>query len=175
MSLDLTKIEGIAKTYTVQELFAALVWSRRFNDFDGQEVITDLAAHPELWRSFLFTKPLFAPDKNGLGFSGFVEALIDLANSRNVVPPPGCRYIPYTADTLFVLTLNQVELVTQLVDFGKKWQADVVNVLTAPAQVPEDQETEDYWFQRFLLTRLNYYSDRYDDEKPTGAAIVSYW
>lgn len=78
-------------------------------------------------------------------------------------------------DTLFVLTLNQVERVTQLVDLGKKWQADVVNVFTAPAQVPEDQETEDYWFQRFFLSRLNYYSDRCDDEKPTGAVIVSYW
>jgi hypothetical protein len=39
---------------------------RRFNEFDGEEVITDLSNHPSLWASFLFSKPIFAPDENGL-------------------------------------------------------------------------------------------------------------
>ncbi len=37
--LDLGKIQSIAKSYSPQELFAALVWQRRFNEFDGEEVI----------------------------------------------------------------------------------------------------------------------------------------
>ncbi len=33
--LDLKKIQHIAKSYSPQELFAALVWQRQFNNFDG--------------------------------------------------------------------------------------------------------------------------------------------
>jgi hypothetical protein len=31
--LDLTKIQEIAQSYSPQELFAALVWQRQFNNF----------------------------------------------------------------------------------------------------------------------------------------------
>lgn len=68
--LDLAKIEQIAQSYVPQELLAALVWQRRFNEFDGQEVMTDLAHHPDLWKSFLFSKPIYAPDQHGLSFNG---------------------------------------------------------------------------------------------------------
>ncbi|MEH2319458.1 hypothetical protein [Nostoc sp.] len=56
--LDLAKIQSIAQSYSPQELFAALVWQRRcrFNEFDGEQVITDLSNHRNLWASFLFTK-----------------------------------------------------------------------------------------------------------------------
>ena len=57
--LDLAKIQLITQSYSPQELFAALVWQRQFNQFDGEEVITDLSQHPSLWASFLFTKPIF--------------------------------------------------------------------------------------------------------------------
>ncbi|HEY9801714.1 MAG TPA: hypothetical protein V6D25_15260 [Leptolyngbyaceae cyanobacterium] len=56
--LDLAKIQSIAQFYSPQELFAALVWQRRFNQFNGEEVITDLCAHTDLWTSFLFTEKL---------------------------------------------------------------------------------------------------------------------
>jgi hypothetical protein len=71
--LDLAKIQLIAQSYSPQELFAALVWQRRFNEFDGEEVITDLSNHPSLWASFLFTKPIFAPYENGLSFGGVID------------------------------------------------------------------------------------------------------
>jgi hypothetical protein len=48
---DLDKIQHLAETYAPQELFAALVWQRRFNLFDGPQVIADLANHPDLWES----------------------------------------------------------------------------------------------------------------------------
>lgn len=40
--LDLAKIQSISQDYSPQELFAAPVWQRR-KEFDGEEVITDLA------------------------------------------------------------------------------------------------------------------------------------
>jgi hypothetical protein len=54
MMLNLDKIKTIAQTYSPQELFATLVYQRRFNEFNGEEVITDLAANPHLWQSFVF-------------------------------------------------------------------------------------------------------------------------
>ena len=174
MKLDLEKVKRISENYTVQELFAALVWSRRFNDFDGQQIMTDLVAHPELWRSFLFSKPIFAPDEHGLSFSGLVEALIALAEANVVTPAPGWRYVPYPADTLFVLTVNQEVTVSQLVDFGRKWQADEVNVLTAPSQALVEG-SESSWYERIVLSKLKYYDDDYGAKQPTGAAIVQYW
>ncbi|MFB2920845.1 MULTISPECIES: hypothetical protein [Aerosakkonema] len=76
---DLAKIESIAQSYSPQELFAALVWQRRFNQFDGREVITDLSNHPSLWASFLFAKPIFPADSDGLSFGGTIDTLIAMA------------------------------------------------------------------------------------------------
>jgi hypothetical protein len=55
---------------------------RQFNQFDGEEVITDLSVHPSLWASFLFTKPIFAPDEDGLSFGGVIDTLLAMANYR---------------------------------------------------------------------------------------------
>ncbi|WP_251956980.1 hypothetical protein [Nostoc commune] len=52
MMLDLAKIQSIAKSYSPQELFAALVWQHRFNEFDGEEVITDLSSHRNYGQAF---------------------------------------------------------------------------------------------------------------------------
>ncbi|MCF3647634.1 hypothetical protein [Planktothrix agardhii] len=46
--LDVNQIQSIAQSYSPQELFAALVWQRRFNQFDGQQVIHDLCVHQGL-------------------------------------------------------------------------------------------------------------------------------
>jgi hypothetical protein len=45
-------------------------------------VITDLSQHPSLWASFLFTKPIFAPDEDGLSFGGVIDTLLAMANYR---------------------------------------------------------------------------------------------
>ncbi len=86
------KIQLIAQSYSPQELFAALVWQRRFNEFDGKEVITDLSNHPSLWASFLFTKPIFAPDENGLSFGGVIDTLLAMANYR---PIKGLAFVQF--------------------------------------------------------------------------------
>lgn len=118
--LDLTKIAAIAQSYSPQELCAALVWQRQFNQFDGAEVITDLANHPDLWKSFLFTKPIYAPDQDGLSFNGVVDTLLAMANYRPMPEASIIHFIPYPADTLYVLSENQDVIVAQLMDLGKK-------------------------------------------------------
>ncbi|HEY9666981.1 MAG TPA: hypothetical protein V6C91_09260 [Coleofasciculaceae cyanobacterium] len=64
---------------------------RQFNEFDGEEVITDLSQHPSLWASFLFTKPIFAPDENGLSFGGVIDTLVAMANYLCLQPASSLR------------------------------------------------------------------------------------
>ena len=85
----------IAQDNTPQELMAALVWQRRFNEFDGPEVITDLAQQPHLWKSFLFTKPIYAPDRDGLSLNGVLETLLAMANYRPMPETSLMHFVPY--------------------------------------------------------------------------------
>jgi hypothetical protein len=167
--LDLAKIEQIAQSYSPQELFAALVWRRRFNEFNGQEVITDLANHPELWASFLFSKPIFAPDENGLSFSGVIDTLLAMANYRPMPETSIMHFIPYPADTLYILTVNRDTTVAQLVDWGKKWRADSVDVC--------DGTSEEFgWrLKRRLFARLEEGLQGEDVENDRDAVVISYW
>lgn len=168
--LDLAKIQLIAQSYSPQELFAALVWQRRFNEFDGEEVITDLANHPDLWASFLFTKPIFAPDENGLSFGGVIDTLLAMANYRPMPETSMIHFIPYPADTLYILTENKDTTVSQLMDLGKKWRADSVDV--------SNSTEEDYgytWRLKRGLTRLAGGLSGEDVKRGCDAVVISYW
>ena len=167
--LDLAKIQSIAQSYSPQELFAALVWQRRFNQFSGEEVITDLSKHPDLWASFLFTKPIFAPDEDGLSFGGVLDTLLAMANYRQLPETSIIHFVAYPADTLYILTENQDTTVSQLMDLGKKWQADSVNVT--------DGTNEDYgWrLQRRLRTRLEGALSGEQIQQARDAVVISYW
>lgn len=167
--LDLAKIQSIAQSYSPQELFAALVWQRRFNQFNGEEVIADLSNHPELWASFLFTKPIFAPDEEGLSFGGVIDTLLAMANYRPMPETSIIHFVAYPADTLYILTQNQDTTVSQLLDLGKKWQADSVDVC--------DGTNEDYGWQlkRRLLTRLTEALDGEPGKQARDAVVISYW
>lgn len=167
--LDLAKIQSIAQSYSPQELFAALVWQRRFNEFDGEEVITDLSNHPSLWASFLFAKPIFAPDEGGLSFGGLLDTLIAMANYRPMPETSIIHFIAYPADTLYILAENQDTTVSQLLDLGKKWRADSVEV--------SDGTNEDYgWrLKRRLRTRLEGALWGEDVRQDRDAVVISYW
>jgi hypothetical protein len=167
--LDLTKIQSIAQTYSPQELFAALIWQRQFNEFDGSQVITDLSNHPDLWESFLFSKPIYASDPDGLSFSGVIDTLLAMANYRPVPSGSIIHFIAYPADTLYILSENQDTKVSQLLDLGKKWQADSVEIT--------DGTNSDYSsrLQRRLRMRLLEGLDL-DATRPfRDAVVVSYW
>ncbi|WP_414756522.1 hypothetical protein [Anabaena sp. CCY 9910] len=167
--LDLTKIQLIAQSYSPQELFAALVWQRQFNRFNGEQVITDLASRTDLWASFLFTKPIFAPDENGLSFSGVIDTLLAMANYRPMSEASIIYFVAYPADTLYILTQNEDTKVSQLLDLGKKWQADSVEVT--------DGTNEEYAFglQRRLKTRLEGGLLGENVQQDSDAVIITYW
>ena len=169
--LDLAKIQSIAQSYSPQELFAALVWQRQFNEFDGEEVITDLVNQPTLWASFLFTKPIFAPDENGLSFSGVIDTLLAMANYRPMPETSIIHFIPYPADTLYILTENKDTTVSQLMDLGKKWRADSVDV--------SDSTNEDYSYtwrlKRGLRARLEDGLSGEKVQRDSDAVVISYW
>jgi hypothetical protein len=167
--LDIDNIQGIAQSYSPQELIAALVWQRRFNEFDGQEVITDLAQHPELWRSFLFSKPIYAPDRNGLSFNGVVETLLAMANYRPMPDSSILHFIPYPADALYVLAENQDVTVSRLLDFGKKWRADSVDICDGS---PEEEEWE---FRDYVALRLRGGLWGEDFKRDRDAIVICYW
>ena len=166
--LNLAKIEQIAQSYSPQELFAAMVWQRRFNEFDGQEVITDLASHPNLWESFVFTKPIYAPDKNGLSFNGVVETLLAMANYRPMPETSMIHFIPYPADTLYVLAENQDAIVAQLIDLGKKWRADSVDVCDG---INNDEDSD----RDYVSIRLQKALWGEDFKRDRDAVVISYW
>lgn len=167
MMLDLAKIQFIAQSYSPQEIIAALVWQRQFNEFDGEEVITDLANHPNLWKSFLFTKPIYAPDKNGLSFNGVLDTLLAMANYRPMPETSTIHFIPYPADTLYVLAENQDLIVAQLIDLGKKWRADSVDVCDGSS------EDEDWKFRDYVSIRLR--GALWGEDFRRDAVIISYW
>ncbi len=167
--LDLAKIQSIAQSYSPQEIFAALVWQRRFNQFDGEEVITDMSKHRDLWASFLFTKPIFAPDENGLSFGGVVDTLLAMANYRPMLDSSIIHFVAYPADTLYILAENQDVKVSRLLDLGKKWRADSVDV--------SDGTNEEYSFKlkRRLRTRYEGALWGQDTSQVSDAVVVSYW
>jgi hypothetical protein len=167
--LDLTRIQEIAQSYSPQELFAALVWQRQFNNFYGERVITDLSQHPELWVSFLFTKPIFAPDENGLSFGGVIDTLTAMANYRPMPEDSIIHFVNYPADTLYILAENQDTKVSQLVDFGKKWQADSVDVT--------DGMDENYSFRLKRQLRYRFEGALWgeDKQRDRDAVVISYW
>ncbi|PZV15789.1 MAG: hypothetical protein DCF21_11325 [Leptolyngbya sp.] len=169
--LDVSKIEALAQANTPQELMAALVWQRRFNEFDGPEVMTDLAQQPHLWKSFLFTKPVYAPDRDGLSLNGVLETLLAMANYRPMPETSMIHFVPYPADTLYLLAENQDVTVAQLMDLGKKWRADVVDIYGG--NVPEGED--DWEFREYFAMRLKSglrgktFGDKFD------AVLICYW
>jgi hypothetical protein len=168
--LDIAKIQHLAESYAPQEFFAALVWQRRFNEFDGPEVITDLAKHSDLWESFLFTKPIYAPDKHGLSFNGVVDMLLAMANYRPMPETSIIHFVQYPADTLYILTENRDTVVAQLMDLGKKWRADEVSAFDGSLE-----EEADWKFRNYVHLRLQEGLWGKTSDRDRDAMIVSYW
>ncbi len=108
--LDLTKPIGEC---TPQELVAALMLKAAFNQFDPQQVLSDLYAHQEWWKSFLMGAPL--PEATEYPLDRALIALRDL----------GYRW---KADTLYVLTRDD-EYVFPLLDLSKEWQCSSTEVI----------------------------------------------
>lgn len=162
--LNLSKVQKIAESYFSQELFAALVWQRKFNDFDGEKVVTDLSKNPNLWKSFLFTRPIFPLDKDGINFIGMVDILVSMASCHSVSIENIRSFAAYPADTILVLAENKDTIVTQLMDFGKTWKADSVEII--------DSNNKECFMLEYRLKRALL---SYEKNSRRDAVIVSYW
>ncbi|BAY86916.1 hypothetical protein NIES267_64270 [Calothrix parasitica NIES-267] len=166
---SLDRVKTLAQSYSPQEMFAALLWQRRFNLFNGEEVIADLYNNQELWESFVFCKPVYAPDEDGLSFNGLIDILLALANSRPVAETNIIKFIAYPADTLYVLAENQDTTVSQLVELGKKWRADDVYI--------DDKNNEEYDWKLKSLLRLKLEGGIHDKKvkQRKDAVVICYW
>jgi hypothetical protein len=72
-----------------------------------------------------------------------LETLLAMVNYRPMPETSMIHFIPYPADTLYVLAENQDLIVAQLIDLGKKWRADSVDVCDGSNE-DEDWEFRDY-------------------------------
>ena len=117
----------------------------------------------------MFTKPIYAPDKDGLSFSGLLDTLLAMANYRPMPETSTIHFIPYPADTLYILTENQDLTVAQLMDLGKKWRADSVDVCDG------SDENGSWEFRDYVSIRLRKSLWSEDFRRDRDAVIISYW
>jgi hypothetical protein len=54
----------------------------------------------------LFTKPIFASDRDGLSLNGVLEILWAMANYRPMPEPSLMHFVPYPAGRLYLLAEN---------------------------------------------------------------------
>lgn len=170
--IKLARIKSIADSYTPQEMFAALVWQRRFNDFDGEQIITDLYNNSDLWRSFLFAQGIYAKDSESLSFTSMINTLLAMANWRPMPETSFIRFIRYPADYLYVLTENESVTVSKLIDLGKKWQADSVEIV--------DRSNKEYgkyveWKLRECLIKPHLTQLNQPNCDRTDGVVIVYW
>ncbi|HLO48610.1 MAG TPA: hypothetical protein VK211_09375 [Kamptonema sp.] len=105
---------------TPQELWTALMLNSGFNQFDPYQVVSDLYANRELWLGFAMLpdiEVITAEEYPDLWRRGYLKFLSHLEYRHH-------------CDTLYVLAAED-ERVFKLVDFGKEWKADDVQVYTA--------------------------------------------
>ena len=101
---------------TPQQLMEALMLQEgRWNNFDPEPILTDLYQNRDLWLNFMML-PLIAEDeKSGRLYSNLGLLLRDLDDR-------------WHADTLYIWSRDD-DCVYPLVDFGKTWMADDVQVM----------------------------------------------
>ena len=85
-----------------QQIHLDLIRLASFNDFDGDLVVRDLMAHPDLWKACLMTRS-YGP--------GFLITLRDLKVALNV-------------DTLYILV--DPSKLTELKTLSERWGADEI-------------------------------------------------
>lgn len=162
--LDLDNVSQIA-SYSTQEIIAALIWQRRFNHFDGEVVVKDLAKYSAFWSSFVFTRPVYIPDATGLGMRNLVEILRQMAQTQQRSSFDNS----YLADTLYVLARQDAATITQLLSLGKKWQADSVELIDS------ERTTYSRRLQQQLARRLKRSLLVGSDRQKVDGVVICFW
>jgi len=101
---------------SVQEIQLELMRRRRFNEFDGPNVVASLRRHRKLWRAALMDRLGFVSEKHGSGW-GLIK-LRDLPQNY------------WNVDDLFILTdtLDQARELERIAE-EEDWKADNVTLL----------------------------------------------
>ena len=92
----------------------------------------------------------------------------------NYCPVPGANgvyFVSYPADSLYILAENQDIIVAQLIDLGKQWCADCVEVCDGTNNT-EDEDSV-FWSYAPLLLREALWIE--NSEYDRDAVLVSYW
>ncbi len=78
-------------------------------------------------------------------------------------------FVSYPADKLYILTENQATTVSSLLDFGKKWRADVVDII--------DSINQEYAFRLQQSLKARYTETLMSENKPCqlDAVVISSW
>ena len=79
-------------------------------------------------------------------------------------------YDPYPADTLYILAENEATIISQLIDLGKKWEADDVCVLDGAEETKENP-----YMKSRLKGALWEQGEKFESDGDRDAAIVVYW
>ena len=92
-----------------------------------------------------------------------------MANYRPMPETSIIHFVAYPADTLYILTENQDTTVSQLLDLGKKWRADSVEVC--------DATNEEYSLRLKRRLRARLESGLYGEYvgRDRDAVVISYW
>ena len=170
MKLDINKIETLAGSYCAQEMFAALMLQREFNNFNGRQVLTDLIDNADLWNSFIFAQAVYYDDFDGLSYGQVAKTLVALANHHIQSSHGFMDFVEYPADTLYILTENDDAKLSQLLEFKKKWQVDLFEVVHSPdviAAIPSD-----FNWARQSLDRSLFNENCWDRQ---DGVMVTYW
>lgn len=111
--LDLSASVGQCRPQQLME--ALMLQSGRWNNFDPEPILQDLHQNRHLWLSFMMLPLICEDDESGRLYSNLGLALRDLSDR-------------WHADTLYVWSRDD-DCVYPLVDFGKTWKADDVQVM----------------------------------------------
>lgn len=167
--IDLNRIENLVKSCSVQEMIAAMIYQRRFNEFDGKEVVEDLAKHDNLWRSFFFSRQIYLDDEYGLSFSALIEVLLIMGNRKPTAKTTFPQEFIYPGDTLFILAHNQDTIVPQLMDLSKKWRASEVFIYDGYNREFKPD------LQQILQCKLNHSLWGEPGQEWDDAVVMSFW
>ena len=95
-----------------------------------------------------------------------------MATYRPVPETSIIRPIAYPADTLYVLTENQETLVSKLVDLGKSWQADLVEVINS--NNPEYSYTTQFKLKS-SIGRKDQIPFKLSNLERLDAVVIAFW
>jgi len=156
--LELNRVQEIVNQLSSSQDFWAVLTCKAecYNEFNAEIVLQDLVNHPQLWKGFIFSHSIFAPDPKGISLGQLID------NLMNIAKLPANRW---GGDTLYILAENEALTVSRLLDLGKIWQASEVMIRDGTSEIGE------WTMARTINRRLK----RAMFDEDLDAIILKYW